>query len=472
MSDKLTKINELLMNQNIAITNLNSRVERITDDISDLRTNPNYNDIYAYIDRQIQQIANDFARKIGTKADSNVVDNLLPKQINDIKENLLNEIQHMKNEVNAKKANKEDISTLHIEKADGNEVRELASALATKVSQYDVNQILNKQLTPIVTSLSALEKVVHLNNEDVLMQSANLKKNELYNATISNNKSIHHEMNPEKTYKMIEDYINTHHLGDVTPVRVDAALAQHTEHLLKEMNSICESNRLEMSILNKEQFEKMKFDLKNSYQQLDDNINNISDISKKTKVGMKQLASNIAKSLSTKVNQKELKSFIDDYMKNKSITNNHVRKTVEFEDEKSTPALHTSNFYDLEKNNIRTETFEIKNHLNSLESSIKHVELISNELKSNITKEINDLKLYTEERFSYVEAANRTEKNNSHLITTNDWRLALGETSINLRREISDKMGREEITKYVRTEIDMLEKKLYVSLLICNIRVT
>ena len=38
MSDKLTKINELLMNQNIAITNINNRVERIEDDVNDIRT--------------------------------------------------------------------------------------------------------------------------------------------------------------------------------------------------------------------------------------------------------------------------------------------------------------------------------------------------------------------------------------------------------------------------------------------------
>lgn len=53
ISNKLLKINELLNNQNLSIINMNSKIEKLTDDINELKINPNYDPIYAYIDRQV-----------------------------------------------------------------------------------------------------------------------------------------------------------------------------------------------------------------------------------------------------------------------------------------------------------------------------------------------------------------------------------------------------------------------------------
>ena len=44
-----------------------------------------------------------------------------------------------------------------------------------------------------------------------------------------------------------------------------------------------------------------------------------------------------------------------------------------------------------------------------------------------------------------------------------DWRLALGEVSMNLRREVADKASREELYSAVRTEMSTLEQQLAVS---------
>ena len=56
-SDKLNKMNEILSNQTVAITNINSRMEKLADDIDDVKMNPNYDAIYAYIDRQVFNIS-------------------------------------------------------------------------------------------------------------------------------------------------------------------------------------------------------------------------------------------------------------------------------------------------------------------------------------------------------------------------------------------------------------------------------
>lgn len=43
-----------------------------------------------------------------------------------------------------------------------------------------------------------------------------------------------------------------------------------------------------------------------------------------------------------------------------------------------------------------------------------------------------------------------------------DWRIALGELSLNLRREMSEKCGREEMRSALGIELNLIEKKLHV----------
>jgi hypothetical protein len=44
-----------------------------------------------------------------------------------------------------------------------------------------------------------------------------------------------------------------------------------------------------------------------------------------------------------------------------------------------------------------------------------------------------------------------------------DWRLAIGEVSMNLRREVADKASREEMYSAVRAEVERLDQRLSVS---------
>lgn len=44
-----------------------------------------------------------------------------------------------------------------------------------------------------------------------------------------------------------------------------------------------------------------------------------------------------------------------------------------------------------------------------------------------------------------------------------DWRLAIGEVSMNLRREVADKASREEMYSAIRTEMEGLDQRLSVS---------
>ena len=45
----------------------------------------------------------------------------------------------------------------------------------------------------------------------------------------------------------------------------------------------------------------------------------------------------------------------------------------------------------------------------------------------------------------------------------NDWRLAIGEISLNLKKEISEKINRQEIYNFIQNEIENVNTKLIVS---------
>lgn len=52
VSHQLSRLNEVLQDQNSAIRDLNNRVTRLADEVDDMR-NPNYDKIFAYVDKQV-----------------------------------------------------------------------------------------------------------------------------------------------------------------------------------------------------------------------------------------------------------------------------------------------------------------------------------------------------------------------------------------------------------------------------------
>ncbi len=52
ISRQLSKLNEVLQDQNGAIRELNNRVTKLYDEIDEIR-NPNYDQIFSYVDKQV-----------------------------------------------------------------------------------------------------------------------------------------------------------------------------------------------------------------------------------------------------------------------------------------------------------------------------------------------------------------------------------------------------------------------------------
>lgn len=57
---------------------------------------------------------------------------------------------------------------------------------------------------------------------------------------------------------------------------------------------------------------------------------------------------------------------------------------------------------------------------------------------------------------------NKPAAANKNSLKAAEWRLAVSELAINLRREIADKAGREEMQGTLRAELDLLEGRMLV----------
>ena len=105
-------------------------------------------------------------------------------------------------------------------------------------------------------------------------------------------------------------------------------------------------------------------------------------------------------------------------------------------------------------------------------SEVESIEALQKTVYS-LTKEVEHLKATITQHLS-----NRSSTTfNPTLAAANDldkldWRLALGEVSMNLRREVSDKASREELFSVLRTETEALDRKIGVSASFYNDRLT
>lgn len=106
----IDKINSTLHNQTVAISDINYRLDRFDRDVHALQ-NPNYDQIFAYIDRQIANTVGDFERKIEVKADVKYVDTALPMRLEDLYRSMNVKLNDMKVDI-AKSATKEEFHAL------------------------------------------------------------------------------------------------------------------------------------------------------------------------------------------------------------------------------------------------------------------------------------------------------------------------------------------------------------------------
>ena len=99
-----------LHDQTLLINDLSNKLDTVSHDVHALK-NPNYEQIFGYIDRQVNNLAADVERKLALKADHNEVNTCIPQRLEDLYRNMNIKINEMKVDI-ARCATKDDFQVL------------------------------------------------------------------------------------------------------------------------------------------------------------------------------------------------------------------------------------------------------------------------------------------------------------------------------------------------------------------------
>jgi uncharacterized coiled-coil protein SlyX len=194
LEEKLSKItstvktlSEVVTQNANTLNNLCLRADKLSADVEELK-HPNYDQIFAYIDRQVNAMSMDTDRKLALKADQQILDRVLPQRVEDIIRNFSVQLADVKIEL-GRTATKEDFHLLATSKvccgrslisfrelkccvdvclqADGEQVRDLAAEVSERVSRHDLQQSITQQVKPLVISVSSLERAMQIQQSNI-----------------------------------------------------------------------------------------------------------------------------------------------------------------------------------------------------------------------------------------------------------------------------------------------------------------
>jgi hypothetical protein len=106
----IEKLQTQLQNQSTALAALTSTVESMTHDVHVLK-NPTYDQIFTYIDRQVENVTTDVDRKLAVKADRREMEIVLPQRVEDLYRNMVGKYQELKTDM-ARTVSKEEFVTV------------------------------------------------------------------------------------------------------------------------------------------------------------------------------------------------------------------------------------------------------------------------------------------------------------------------------------------------------------------------
>lgn len=478
LSSQIGKLSDTLNAQNSSIRELNSKVSMLSQELEDLR-NPNFDQIFSYIDRQVNTVRSDLKEKLQAKADLKDMEKAAYKTVDSVYKNLSGQINSLQKEM-GKAATKEDFHHLLSNKADGSDIRDMAADLKKCVSKQEMQHNIASQVRPLVTAVTSLEKVIQIQEDRSHRPPAP------HPEPPSANK---HTWTHEKITNLIDDVLVQRypHLGEcVSSQTLDSSVSEAREYLLREMSAHVESLRLEIGSTSREAAGGLRKHVEGRIQELAESMREARNAGVAAKEGLKDLSSNVTKSLAKKADRSDLKrlqkEMVEKEQKDRakdpsasfagsqgdSLLSNMFAPSRSMHNISMTDAMDPENSNMVTAKRLRVVSSDVDvlkkdvQRLSSMHSEncrdiadLKHD--LENEVKHLREKCLADKKAALESSISDHE---RGQKSSHGGVSYTDWRIALGELSLNLRREMSDKPGREEMINVIASELEPIDKRL------------
>lgn len=197
---------------------------------------PSFSDhLYSYIERQLAHVVADIDRKLTLKVDKSSAQDTLT--VDENIRSLRNSLQDLRNASN-KYVLKDDFLSFLNGKAEQRDVAAIQqSLLKDTVNRHDMIHYVNSQVGPIITSMSSLDKALHIEesnkkktNQIILdrLRALSQSHSEILNSGIAQllNKA---DFSDERIQKILEDVIKEKKIGEVNKLLLDGALNDQTE---------------------------------------------------------------------------------------------------------------------------------------------------------------------------------------------------------------------------------------------------
>lgn len=282
------RLQSTVQDQALEIQSLQTHIGHLEKEIEALK-NPSYDQIFAYIDRQVQHVTEDTERKLTIKADKREMETVIPQRLEDLYRTLNRKVQDLKVDVRtARTATKEELIAIAQTKvtpssllvclfssnpplpagpfqAERTEVRDIAAELHDKVSRGETAGLLASQTKPLFTALAAIEKAQQAQDHRLFAQVQDIADRQqsmqrlyqdhltTYHSAEAQHQQQLHGLATEKVTAIVHEYLRERKLEDLTRVHLDGLFANHTEYLLKQMGIVGESIRLEVVATQREE---------------------------------------------------------------------------------------------------------------------------------------------------------------------------------------------------------------------------
>lgn len=307
---QLNHLSDTATIQNGAIADLGGKLDRIMKDIENLKR-PNYEEIYRYIDRQMESRHADLERKISTKADLRDVELAVPENLEKLYRGLYSSVEDMKLSV-VRMATKEELAN----KADINALKDLSASVSERVSKQDLHSAVNVQVKPLVNAVASLEKTIQIHQQAISEKKSNQSLAEFWQQLATSGSANGNSGASTSTSTMVsgggmaqnaaalsqetqrirgivDDALNQRRVGEVTPLTIQSALATHTEQMLREMGSMGESIRLEVMTSYRDHTVGSMRGLEEKIRSLHSAVKDLKDAGNKSKSEVKDLKQNV-----------------------------------------------------------------------------------------------------------------------------------------------------------------------------------
>jgi len=473
VSHQLSRLNDVLQDQNSAIRDLNSRVTRLSEEMDDIR-NPNYDQIFSYVDKQIHKMHQDFSDKLAVKADLREVERAIPLKVDEVYRTITQQVNSLHKDV-ARTATKDEVLTLLASKADGSEVKSLFADVSKCVSKQDMQQAISAQVRPVVSAISSLEKVIQIQED---------RKHPPTPAPAQ----VHWSY--DKIRSVVEDVLHTKypHVNEaVNNTALDMALSQHKEYLMQEMSSHAESVRVETAASNREQIGALRKVYDGKLHELFSGLKESREGVSKVRSAVKDLAANVAKAVAKKADRSDFQKLLKESRtqrdaptrgRSRSPLNGLSRGASRAKGNRDTyddmfaSQNHSQYEYPMEYTSEQEKRADhvsgstvrvLTEELTALKRDLDKVSSAFVDNRSEVAKLRQDMLSYIEglrDKITATKAQNATDNGTSYGSSFADWRMALGDLSLNIRREMSDKCGREEMHSAIGSELGVLDQRI------------